>query len=103
MYVCPCDYLAWGRESLSICFCLPICLYFLQYVSSSPRSGAYCELLINVLILALENEFLEIIYIQFGGMQNIFSIIFDIKFAVICAAKILKIGLGFYIGKGDNQ
>ena len=28
---------------------------------------------INVLILALENEFLEIIYILLGGRKNIFS------------------------------
>ena len=46
----------------------------------------------NVLILALENGFSEIIYLQFGGRQNIFSIIFATKFVVICAAKILKIG-----------
>ena len=38
---------------------------------------------INVLILALENEFSEI---KFGGNQNIFSTLFGTKF-VICAAK----------------
>ena len=49
------------------------------------------------------------------GRQNIFSTIFDTKFVVICATKILKIGYeikilcpnfifkkGFCIGKGDN-
>ena len=43
-------------------------------------------------ILALENEFSEIIYTFFGGRQTIFSTIFGTKF-VIYAAKILKTGL----------
>ena len=39
-------------------------------------------------ILALENEFSEIICIKFGEKQNIFLTIFGTKFVVICAAKI---------------
>ena len=42
----------------------------------------------NVLILALENEFSEIIYIEFGGRQTIFSTVFGTKFVVLCAIKI---------------
>ena len=42
----------------------------------------------NVLILTLENEFLEI---RFGGRQNVFSTIFGTKFVEICAAEMLNI------------
>ena len=42
--------------------------------------------------LALENKFSEIIYIFFGGVQNIFSTLFGTKFVILCAAKIMKIG-----------
>ena len=41
--------------------------------------STYINLRINVFILALENEFLEIIYIYFRGKQNIFSTIFGNK------------------------
>ena len=44
----------------------------------------------NVLILALENEFSEIISIEFGGRQTIFSTLFGTKFVVLCAIKYKK-------------
>ena len=47
---------------------------------------------VNIFILALKNEFSEIIYISFGGRQNICSTLFATTFVVICAAILLKIG-----------
>ena len=67
------------------------------------------------MILALENEFSEIIYILFGGRQTISSTIVGTKIVVICAAKKFENRLtskdfmpeitlehGFCIGKRDN-
>ena len=45
-----------------------------------------------MIILTLENEFSEIIYILCRGRQNIYSTILGSKFVVTCAANILKIG-----------
>ena len=47
---------------------------------------------VNVYILAPENEFPEIVYAFFGGRENIFLTIVGTKFVVICAAKIFKVG-----------
>ena len=45
----------------------------------------------NVLFWTSDNEFLGIIYSLFRGRQNIFLRVFNTKFVVKCAMKILKI------------